>query len=96
MEQCNLSTPEVYPPPGAATNFWRVDDLRFVWSSAIIKIGLLGANGERRTETYTGAIATTLMSALNTTNLSVKSLHRRILERLLADGKLTGTISGTP
>ncbi len=36
------------------------------------------------------------MVALNTANLSIKSPQRRILERLVADGKLTGSIAGTP
>jgi hypothetical protein len=37
------------------------------------------------------------MIALNKVNLSTKSLHRRIIEQLQADGLLgTGTISGAP
>lgn len=44
-----------------------------------------------------GTTAATLISALNTANLSVKSLQQRILERLAADGKIpAGTVTGTP
>lgn len=97
MEQVDLTTPEIYPPPGPATNYWRVDDLRLIWSAKLIKIELLGQNGERKKFAYDEAAgAVTLMTFLNTANLSIKSLHRRIMERLISDGKLSGTISGTP
>lgn len=45
---------------------------------------------------YSGGEAITLMRALNKMDLSVKSLHRRILEKLIADGKLVGVVSGAP
>lgn len=46
---------------------------------------------------YHGEEAVTFMTALNKANLSTKSLHKRIMERLQADGKLgAGAISGTP
>jgi hypothetical protein len=42
-------------------------------------------------------IATTLIRALNTANNTQRSLQRRVLERLVADGKLpAGTVTGTP
>jgi len=47
--------------------------------------------------TLEGAEAKTLAQQMNTGNFSTKSLHTRILEKLLADGKLpAGTISGSP
>ena len=36
------------------------------------------------------------MKALNKADLSVKSLHRRVLERLIADSFLPGLVSGSP
>lgn len=45
---------------------------------------------------YTGATALTMMNQLNKANLTTNSLQKRIFERLIADGKLVGTISGTP
>ena len=62
-----------------------------------ISIGLLGSEGVLFQANYSGATALSLMTTLNTPNLSVKSLHQRILEKLATDGLLpSGTVSGTP
>jgi hypothetical protein len=46
---------------------------------------------------YVGAAADAMISALNTVNLSTKSLQKRILERMVADGFIpAGTVTGTP
>jgi hypothetical protein len=37
-----------------------------------------------------------LISTLNTVNLSTQSLVKRILNRLIADGYISGTVTGTP
>lgn len=92
MEQLTLATP-VQPP---TLTSYRVDTLSLHWSDASIAIGLRGPNGETATFTYTGPQATVLMQVLNTSDLSTKSLHRRILEKLAADGYLTGSITGSP
>ena len=91
-EQLDLTIP-VTPP---ATLTYRVTVLHLDWPNGVINITLVDNNGVAKTESYTNAEATTLMGILNTANLSVKSLHKRILEKLVADGKLSGTISGTP
>lgn len=75
---------------------YRVIELNFNWDRQAIAIGLRGTNGERRDHAYYGATATTLMNQLNTANLSVQSLHRRVIARLVADGVLAGAISGAP
>lgn len=82
------------PPPALTT--YAVVELYFNWDTASIQIGLRGTNGERQTFSYSGVPATALMVALNKANLSIKSLHRRVIEQLQTDGKLTGTISGSP
>jgi hypothetical protein len=62
-----------------------------------VNAGAIVEDGKTVSHTYSGTDATSLMVALNKVNLSTKSLHRRIIERLQADGVLgTGTISGTP
>ncbi len=62
-----------------------------------IVIVLVGDNNEKK-EIVFGDVdnARAMMRALNKADLSTKSLQRRIMERLIADGHLAGTISGTP
>lgn len=62
----------------------------------LIAITLRSDLNEALYHTYTGTIATTLIKQLNVVNLSTKSLHKRIIERLVADGVLVGTVSGVP
>jgi hypothetical protein len=45
---------------------------------------------------YTGKLATNMIKQLNTANLTTKSMQRRILEKLSADGFIPGTVAGTP
>ena len=46
---------------------------------------------------YEGADALAYARLINTGNFNTKSLHTRILEKLVADGKIpTGTIGGMP
>ena len=46
---------------------------------------------------YEGAEALAYARLINTGDFSAKSLHTRILEKMLADGKLpAGTIAGSP
>lgn len=99
MEQVNLTAP-TQVDPGAST--FRVIQIYFNWVEDIIRIALLEWNGTKYKghqiwAEYSGDTAHTLMLQLNTVNLSLKSLQRRIIERLQADGKLpAGSISGTP
>jgi len=95
MEQVDLTTPEIWPAPPPATSLWKVDGLFLNWSGQRIIVTLMGQNGEKKHVEYEGQMAITFMVALNKANLSTKSLQRRILERLMADGHLLGTISGT-
>ena len=92
-EQLNLAAP-AQAAPGTVT--WKPFLLHLEWEQETIKVAFRGDNGEYTSVGYVGAAAATLLAALNTADLSVKSLHRRIMERVLADGKFDGTISGTP
>lgn len=103
-ESLVLTTAEVIP--AITTTDYRVVFLSFDWERATILIRLRGTNGEAKSFSYGGdrltatdaerADALALMVALNKANLSTRSLQRRVLERLVTDGKLTGTVSGTP
>ena len=92
MEQVDL-TASVQPP--AVLNY-RIDRLVLDWAAACIDITLRDNVGGTITATYSGQKATDLMLILNTANLTTNSLHKRTLTKLIADGKLAGTISGTP
>ncbi len=92
-EQINLASP-ARAAPGTTT--WRPVLLHLNWEKATIKVGFRGDNGEYTSIGYDGAQATALMTALNKANLTTESLHRRLMERAIMDGKLTGTISGVP
>ena len=92
-ELLTLDTPIV--PPTRTT--YKVTLLVLDWLAKVIQIRLRGSDGVEVYAEYSGDAATALMTILNSANLSVKSLQRRILEKLAADGKLpAGTVSGTP
>ena len=86
MEQVDITSPRTLT----------ISSLLLNWTGQYIEIVLEGSNFEKQYIRYDGAVALNMMRALNIADLSAKSLHRRILERLAADGKLAGTISGTP
>lgn len=92
MEQVNLA--DVVQPP--AISNYRISRLSLDWDSACIDILLRDNVGGTVTATYSGQEATDMMLILNTANLTTNSLHKRTLNKLIADGKLIGTISGTP
>ncbi len=92
-EQLDLVSPE-QAAPGTVT--WRPTLLHLNWEQATIKVGFRGDNAEYTSVGWEGSAALALMTALNKADLSVSSLHRRIMEQAVTDGKLTGTISGIP
>lgn len=62
-----------------------------------IRITLRDNTGAKSAHGYDGQIAQDFIRVLNTANLSTKSLHKRILEKLEADGKLPpGDVIGAP
>lgn len=93
-ETVTLTSPEVTPQ--ITTTDYRVAYLQMDWDRASIVIHLRGTNSERKEIRYDGPEASSLMVALNKANLSIKSLQRRILERIVADGKIVGAVTGVP
>lgn len=91
-EQITLTTPAV----AAVSTDYQVVYLELDWEHARIVVKLLGPDGQRLAHNYLGATALTMMRQLNTANLSIKSLHRRVMERLIADGVVNGPITGAP
>lgn len=93
-EQVDLTTPDGVR---AGTSVYTIKELNFDWFNKTVVIVLRGSGGENKEVVYDeNAGAVTMMRALNKANLSVKSLHRRVMEKLLADGHLAGSISGQP
>ena len=93
-EQIDLVTPDQVVP---GTMTYELVRIVFDWEHGRLAILLKGANGERKEVVYgqnTGA--RDLMRSINKADFSTKSLHRRLMEKLLADGHLAGSISGTP
>jgi len=93
-ERVDLTSPDQVRP---GTSTYRIKELNLNFEAKVIVIVLLGANGEVKEVVYdrtSGAVA--LLRGLNKANLSVKSLHRRIMEQLISDNHLGGTISGIP
>lgn len=88
MEQIDLTAP---------VSTFRVVRLSLEWDIQKIRIVLKSAaTGDYIKFSYSGDTALTLMNQLNTMNLTTTSLHKRIINRLIADGLLAGTVSGTP
>jgi hypothetical protein len=92
-EQLDLTTAV---PASGGTTFWRINQLRFLVDDDILLIHLIGQNNEKKQHTYTGTTAHDIMVAINKADLTTDSLQKRLLERLDADGVISGTVSGTP
>lgn len=64
--------------------------------SAFIGIDVIDNNGLESSFIYEGDVAKTLLNQLNTMNFTSTSLEKRVLLRLISDGYLVGSVSGTP
>jgi len=92
-EQVDLTTPITKP----AISYYSVSRLGLDWDAARIEIHLKFApTGEELIVGYSGVEATNLMVIMNKKNFSTVSMQKTILQKLIADGKLAGTISGSP
>jgi hypothetical protein len=93
MAELITLTAPIVPP---SVTDYRVTGLLLNFGGQKLTVELTGTNGEKLTHSYVGSTAIALMVALNKANLSIKSLQRRVLERLVSDGVLAGAISGSP
>jgi len=97
-EKIDLTTPIAGT---ASRNNYTVIGVVLYWglneTDAYIKARLLGDDGLVVSHNVgQGPVARTRMIALNKANLSSNSLQKRVLDQLVTDGVLAGTISGTP
>jgi len=72
----------------------RAADLTPIADGASIRVVVQSDTGEVRTRQVSGATALTLISALNSADMSVKSEEQRILEWLVAQGEIGGGSCG--
>ncbi len=93
-EQINLIAPD---QAQAGTLTYSFAQLVLDWEHGRIVVVLAGANGERKEVVFGDADdARAMMRSFNKANFSSKSLHRRLMEKLIADGHLVGAIVGVP
>ena len=93
-----LSSPVTYPTPPALTA-WQVVRFWIDRGTAIPSVLMVARSntGLEATARYEGSEANTIISQLNTANLSTISLQKRILSKMAQDGFLgAGTVTGTP
>ena len=90
-ERIDLTAADQVQP---GTTFYQPTALLLDWENKRIKVMLKGEHGEYKSVVYENALV--LLKALNTANLSANSLHKRLLDKLIADGHVSGTVSGTP
>ena len=99
MEELVLTDPVVVPEK--VTNKYRVSTLTLSLEMVIDPGGAPGAviillrdnHNVQSSYQYLGQTAVDMVKWLNTANLTIKSMHKRILERLAADGYLPGTVT---
>lgn len=93
-EKLTLSTPIINSQPN--TTDWEVAQFNIDRENSIIAILLKDNRGIYIKHRYEGLIAATLIKQLNVARLDLKSLEKRILERLNLDGILVGNVTGSP
>lgn len=93
MEQINLTSPFKADP--RETSVLEVDSLLLDWRGSRIVVHLGDGRIQKRVE-YSGTPATNMMITLNKANLTNNSLHKRIINQLISDGYLAGSITGSP
>jgi hypothetical protein len=94
MEKITLTVPELVP--AIQTSDYTPDDIFLSRRQRLILVKFFGTNGEVREWKVEGQLALDRLKALNTANLSTKSLYRRCMELAIADGVFEGAVTGAP
>jgi hypothetical protein len=85
------------PTTAESVTTYRVVKLDLSLAARQIIIVLVDNRDKFTKYVYEGDTAQLLMNQLNVADLSTQSLHKRILNRLAADGKLpAGSVTGVP
>jgi hypothetical protein len=94
MEELVLTDPVVEPEK--VKNKYKVVSLTMNHESQLFGIQLKDNLGGMFAHQYVGQEAVDYIKFINTANFTTKSLHKRVLEKLAADGVLPGTVTGAP
>lgn len=93
QERIVLNTPQ--PQPAQVVGYTVSALLLKYEPTPQIVVTLRGEDGKYTDQVYEGAVALTLLQQLNKVNLSTRSLNQRIFDRLIADGRIVGTVAGS-
>lgn len=95
-EQLDLTIP--VPAPIAQVDSYKVGKLTLDRMNNIIEVIVWDGSDRNTMKTFefTGQDAIDNMVALNKADLTSNSLEKRILNKLISDGFLAGSVSGTP
>jgi hypothetical protein len=93
QERITLTTPK--PLPAQVVGYTVSSLLLKYEPTPQIVVTLKGEDGKYTDQVYEGATALTLLQQLNKVNLSTRSLNQRIFDRLIADGRISGTVAGS-
>ena len=93
VEQVDLTTP--YDPDSRSTSYFKVKHIRYDAANKRFLIVLIGANNIELPFGYSGDGAVAFHNLLNRPH-AARSRDWRALNKLIADGKLSGSISGSP
>lgn len=91
-EQLVLTGPETTPPVFE----YQIHILSLDRTLGRVVISVKGNNGSLKTFKYEGNQGANMIKAINKGNFTVNSLHKQMLEKLVADGYLSGTVTGQP
>ena len=93
MEKHTLSEPIAKP----TVSEYVIRYLRFDWDCTAIEVGWTDNLGTVYQHSYGGTEAKAILCALNTADLSSETLLRRMLARLVTDGRIgAGKSTGEP
>lgn len=89
------------PPPGVTQ--YSITELQLTWGDGtpttcriIVRLKPNVADVAELRHDYTSDTACMLIKALNKANLTTVSLQRRVMNQLITDKVLSGTVTGTP
>lgn len=92
-EQLDLTVPQPQP---TLTNYKVASVQLRLLPSPLVQIIVVNNGGGTIVHVYEGPQAQQILSAINTANFTNNSFAKTILNRLVTDGVLSGSVSGTP